>query len=439
MSQLKKRIIANAGWIIACKIVQAVASVVVSILTARCLGPSNFGIINYAASLVSFCTPIMQLGLTNVIVQELTDNPKQDGKIVGTATLLNIISSVFCIGGITVFSLFANANSPVTILVCSLYSLMLLFQAFELVQYWFQAKLLSKYSSISSLVAYLVMTIYKIVLLVLGKDVVWFSISYSIDYLIISIILFVIYKKKGGGKLGLSKELAIKMFNKGKYYIVAGLMVNIFAQSDRIMIKHMLGDDYTGYYSAASTLATMSSFVFAAIIDTMRPVIFEAKKQQLSSYHLNIKRLYSIVIYLSLLQSLFMTVFSDYIVKFMYGSDYAPSSSALKIIVWFTTFSYLGAVRNIWMLSEEKQKYLLIINTSGAATNIGLNFLLIPIMGINGAALASLITQFFTNVIMGWIIPPIWENNTLMIKSLNPVYIWDMLKMVFIKNKEEKR
>lgn len=439
MGQLKNRIIANAGWIVACKVAQAIASVVVSVLTARYLGPSNFGIINYAASLVSFCTPIMQLGLTNVIVQELTDNPKQEGKIVGTATLLNVISSIFCIGGITVFSLFANANSPITILVCSLYSLMLLFQAFELIQYWFQAKLLSKYSSIASLIAYLIMTIYKVMLLLLGKDVVWFSISYSIDYLIISIILFVIYKKKGGGRLGLSKELAFKMLNKGKYYIVAGLMVDIFAQSDRFMIKHMLGDDYTGYYSAASTLATMSSFVFAAIIDTMRPVIFEAKKQQSQSYRLNIKRLYSVVIYLSLLQSLIMTVFSDYIVKLMYGPDYAPSSYTLKIIVWFTTFSYLGAVRNIWMLSEGKQRYLLIINTSGAVANVGLNFLFIPIMGINGAALASLITQFFTNVVMGWIIPPIWENNILMVKSLNPIYIWNIFKIVFRKSKEEKR
>lgn len=433
MASLKKKIVSNAGWIIACKIIQAITSIIVSMLTARYLGPSNFGIINYAASLVSFCTPIMQLGLTNVIVQELTDNPEQDGKIVGTATLLNIISSLFCIGGITLFSYFANPNSPITILVCALYSLMLLFQAFELIQYWFQAKLLSKYSSIVSLVAYLSMTAYKVVLLVLGKDVVWFSISYSIDYFIISILLFIVYKKMNGGKLGFSSELAKKMFNKGKHYIVAGLMVNIFAQSDKLMIKHMMGDDYTGYYSAASTLATMSSFVFVAIIDTMRPVIFESKKQQSQSYHLNIKRLYSVIIYLSLLQSLIMTIFSDFIVRIMYGNDYLPASPTLKIIVWFTTFSYLGAVRNIWMLSEQKQKYLWIINTSGAATNIALNFLLIPKMGINGAALASLITQVFTNIVMGWIIPPIWENNLLMMKSLNPVYILNMTKLLFGK------
>lgn len=437
MASLKNRVISNAGWIIACKIVQAIASVFISVITARYLGPNDFGILNYAASLVTFVTPIMQLGLTNVIVQELTENPEEDGKIVGTATLLNVISSLACIAGITTFAFFANRESPLTILVCGLYSLMLLFQAFELVQYWFQAKLLSKFSSIASLAAFFAVAIYKVVILLLGRDVIWFSISYSIDYLLITIILFIIYKIKGGGRLGFSGKLALRMLNKGRHYIVAGLMVNIFAQSDKLMIKHMMGDEFTGYYSAASSLSLMSSFVFVAIIDTMRPVIFEAKKNESPSYQLNIKRLYSIVIYLSLLQSIVMTIFAPFIVDIMYGQDYSPAAPALMIVVWFTTFSYIGAVRNIWMLGEQKQKYLWIINTSGAAANIGLNFLFIPLLGINGAALASLITQFFTNVIMGWIIPPIWGNNKLMIQSLNPYYIFDMIRIVFRRKKTD--
>ena len=435
MSSLKKRIIFNTGWIIFCKLIQAITSIAISAFTARYLGPSDFGIINYAASLVSFCVPIMQLGLTEVIVQELTDNPEEDGKIVGTATLLNVISSLFCICGIICFAYFANPDSPNTVLVCSLYSLMLFFQAFELVQYWFQAKLLSKYFAITSLVAYLAMTAYKVVLLILGKDVIWFSLSYSIDYLIISILLFVFYKKKGGGKLGLSSTLAKKMLKKGKYYIVAGLMVDIFAQSDKLMIKHIMGDQFTGYYSAASTLATMSAFVFAAIIDTARPVIFESKKKSLEAYQQNIKRLYSIVIYFSLLISLFITIFANFIVKIMYGEEYLPCSSTLQILVWFTTFSYLGAVRNVWMLSEGKQKYLLIINASGVIANVVLNVVLIPIIGINGAALASLVTQFFANVVMGWILPSIRENNVLMIKSLNPIYFWNTIKLFFSKTR----
>ena len=92
----------------------------------------------------------------------------------------------------------------------------------------------------------------------------------------------------------------------------------------------------------------------------------------------------------------------------------------IRISVWNLLFSYLGLVRNIWIVAEEKQRYLWIINLSGAIANVVLNTFFIPVWGINGAALASLITQFFTNVVMGWILKPIRTSNRLMLQSLHP-------------------
>lgn len=78
---------------------------------------------------------------------------------------------------------------------------------------------------------------------------------------------------------------------------------------------------------------------------------------------------------------------------------------------------------------DSQQKYLWIMNLSGAFLNIVLNLLLIPVYNIMGAAIASLITQIFTNVIIGFIIKPIRENNNLMIKALDI----RILKNIFLK------
>ena len=103
----------------------------------------------------------------------------------------------------------------------------------------------------------------------------------------------------------------------------------------------------------------------------------------------------------------------------MYGKEYSLAIPVLRVVVWYTTFSYLGSARNIWVMAEEKQKYLWIMNLSGAIINIILNLILIPVYNIVGAAIASLITQIFTNIIIGFIIKPIRENNKLMIQALN--------------------
>ena len=125
-----------------------------------------------------------------------------------------------------------------------------------------------------------------------------------------------------------------------------------------------------------------------------------------------------------------MTIFSGYIIRILYGAEYLPAVGALRIVVWYTTFSYLGAVRNIWILANNFQRYLWRINLLGATANIVLNAVLIPAIGINGAAVASLLTQFFTNVLVGYIIRPIRPNNSIMIQGLKPEILLDSIKKI---------
>ena len=428
-SLLKNKIASNALWIIIGKISQSILALVITMLTARYLGPSNYGLIAYAASIVTFVVPIMNLGMSNILVQELTNYPEEEGKIIGSSILMSFISSLACIAGITVYTFFVDANEPTTNIVVILYSVLLIFQAFELTQYWFQAKLLSKYMAISSLVAYALISAYKILLLVGGADVYFFAISNAMEYCLVAVFLLIVYKKLGGQRLSFSKATAKRMFNSSKHYIVSSLMVTIFAQTDRIMLKLMMNEAAVGYYSAAVACTGWTAFVFAAIIDSMRPSIFADKKVgNTEGYERGIARTYCIIIYLALFQSIAMTIFARLIISLLYGESYSPSVSALQIVVWYTTFSYMGSVRNVWILGESKQKYLWILNLGGAVVNIGLNALLIPIWGINGAAFASLITQFFTNIIMNVIVWPLKYNNRLILKGLNPMLIISLFK-----------
>ena len=228
------------------------------------------------------------------------------------------------------------------------------------------------------------------------------------------------------------------MFEKSKQYILSAMMVTIFAQTDKIMIKLMIDETATGYYGAAVACAGMTSFVFTAIIDSFRPSIFEGQKISDAVYQHRLTMLYSIIIYTSIAQSFLMTAFARLIIHILYGAAYYPAIDALRIVVWYTTFSYLGAVRNIWILANNLQRYLWKINLIGAGANIILNALLIPIIGINGAAVASLITQFFTNVLVGYIITPIRPNNAIMIQAINPYVLKEALKK-FKKKKEGER
>ncbi|MBO5231633.1 MAG: flippase [Clostridia bacterium] len=431
---MRNKVINNTVWIVGCKIVQSVLQLVINMLSARYLGPSNYGLINYAASIAAFCIPIMQLGMRSTLVKEIVDRPEKEGQTMGTAIGMSVISSILCIIGITTFTVIANGDEKTTVIVCLLYSTSLIFQALEMVQYWFQAKLISKYTSLTMLFAYIVVSIYKTILLITRKNIYWFTVAQVIDFFIIAVVLLFIYKRVGGQKLTFSIKRGKELLSKSRYYIISGMMVTIFAQTDKIMLKFMVGDSGVGQYSAAVASAGLTGFIFAAIIDSFRPSIIESKKAGSTNYGKKVGILSAIIIYLSLLQSLGMTLFSDLIVYILYGEDYAQSAGILMVLVWYTTFSYMGSVRNIWILAEEKHKYLWIINMSGALGNIALNLALIPIWGVQGAAIASLITQIFTNFIIGFIMPQIRDFNKLMLKGLNPSFVYAETKKL-LKNR----
>lgn len=416
MSKIAK----NVFWIVGCKIIKMFLTLIVTMITARYLGPANYGLINYASGLVAFTLPIMKLGIDAIMVYEFVQYPKESGKIIGTSMVMNFISAVICLLGIIIFSNIVNAGEIDTIIVCSLYGLILIFQAFEMIQYWFQAKLLSKYSSIVMVISYFVLSLAQILILVLKLNIYIFAFSYSIEYIIISVLLIIIYKKMNNDSISFSLEICKRLFSKGRYYIVSSMMVTIFAQTDKIMLKLMNNNDAVGYYSAGVTCAGMISFVFAAIIDSMRSTIFESKKSSEEEFEEKMIVLYNIIIYGSIIVSIVICLFAPIIVNILYGKQFNETIGVLRIIVWYTTFSYLGTIRNIWILAENKQKYLWIINFAGAILNIIINLILIPSLGIIGAAVASLITQIFTNVIVGYIIKPIRDNNILMIKACNP-------------------
>ena len=90
----ENRVFNNAKWIVVCKFAQSVLQMIVGMISARYLGPSNYGLISYAASVAAFAIPIMRLGFDATLVREYVEAPDNEGEIAGTSVALNIMSGI---------------------------------------------------------------------------------------------------------------------------------------------------------------------------------------------------------------------------------------------------------------------------------------------------------------------------------------------------------
>ena len=418
LSFLNNKVAQNAGWLIGGKIAQMVLSLFVGVLSARYLGPANYGLISYGQSIIAFFMSLCTLGINSVIVKELIDNPEEQGKALGTAVFLRVISSFLSAIMVVAISFVVDYGRWETIAVVALCSVSLIFHSFDTLNYYFQAQYKSKITAIAVFIAYGVTAAYRIVLLIMGKSVLWFAFAASVDYITLGIVLLVAYKKSGGAKLSISLSKGKAILSKSYHYILSGLMVAIYGHTDKLMLKHMLDEAEVGYYATATAICSMWTFVLTAIIDAMYPTIVDAFKQERKFFEKRNRQLYAIVFYVSTVVSVAFTLLGHIAVRILYGDAYMPAAGPLSVITWYTAFSYLGVARSAWMVCNDKQKHLKYMYIPAIIINVGLNYLMIPVWGATGAAAASLITQICTSILLPLCIRDLRPNAQLMLEAI---------------------
>lgn len=396
MKLLKNRTVQNAGWLIMGRVVHVLLSFVIGLLSARYLGPSNYGLINYATAYTTFFTAFCTLGINSVLVKNFIDNPQEEGQAIGTTLILRLVSSVLSLITIAGIVRLIDGNDKVALTVVTLYSLGLVFHIFDTFNYWFQSKLLSKYYAIATLISYIVASFYRLLLLILGKSVEWFAIANSVDHFILSLLLVIFYKMNHGPKLSFSFRKAKQLLSVSCSYILSGLMVAVYGATDKLMLKQMLNESAVGFYALATTISNMWVFILSAIIDSLKPTIMRDHNENKQKYELGNRKLYAIIFYLSVLASVGISIIAPLFISIVYGKAYLPAVTPLRIVVWYVAFSYLGVARDIWIICERKQKYLKYIYIGSAGANVLLNLIFIPLLGASGAAIASLLTQIST-------------------------------------------
>ena len=422
LKSLRKRNVAkNAMWMISERIIQMIISLFVGVISARYLGPENYGTLNYGLALVTLFSSIAKLGLESIIVKEYISNKDRNGLIMGSALLLRMISGLLSIVTIMIYISIFNPNDHVIFITTLLQSLILIFEVFDLIDFWFQSQLKSKYVAIAKTIAYIVMSVYKIILLVLGKSVEWFAFATSLEYIVILIILSIMYYKNGGQKLKVSLKLGANLLKQSYHFIISGLLVTIYTQMDKIMIAHYIDQTQVGLYSAATAISSMWGFIPNAIINSMRPTIYDAKEKNEELYLRRLKQLYAIVFWCGAFFALGITIFSKLIVEILYGQEYLGATIPLIILSWSTIFAYLATARGVWVVCENKNKYTKRYVFWGAIVNLILNAILIPTIGICGAAIATLIAQ----IIVAMLAPAFYKDTKASVRH--------MLDAIFLK------
>lgn len=388
------------GWLLGGKIVNMILSFFVSLATARYLGPDNFGSINYVAAYVSFFSSITSLGLSVIVIKEISMGKEDDNEVIWTGILMRFLTAVFSTIAVIALVSITDKSDPLMVKIAILESIAILASAFDTFMYWFQGKLLGKYTSIASVVAYIGMSLYRIYLLANNADILWFAFATSVDTLLLSLILMLCYVRENGFHPKVSIRLGKSLMKQSYHYMISGLIAILYSKIDQIMLKQMLDTYSVGLYTAALTIAGLWGMIPSAFIQSVSPILYKNAEENRGMFYKRLRQSYSGIWLLNICWSLGVSIFSYWVIYLLYGKAYLGARGALVIVVWYTGITSIGSLTQVYLATENKNKYVNYFALAGLVTDVVLNALLIPKMGILGAAIATLVTYTVIHIVM---------------------------------------
>lgn len=416
-----RKITNNIGWLLIDQVLQMGLGLLVGVWVARYLGPEQFGLLNYALSFVAMFSPFVRMGLNSIVVRDLANASHRKEETLGTAFGLSLLGGVIVIGLAVTLSTVLDSGSRLTPYLVGIIATATLFQSFDIIDFWFQSQVQSKYTVLARRAAYLSICATRVILIYLHAPLIAFAWARLVELGLSAMGMVIVYQLRGNRirNWEFVPERAGELLKEGFPLILSGLSIYIYSKVDQVMLGALLDDKaQLGFYSAAVRIAEIFDFLPGIIAASVLPKLSQLKAQG-SAYSKRLQVYFDIMLLMWLAVAIPVTVLAPYMIDFLYGSSYRPAGLILTVYIWGQFASNLGTARSSFLTVERKLHYSLYISISGAFLNIGLNFWLIPHYQAIGATIATLITYFFVAVISNLLIKDLRIIAAMIFRSLN--------------------
>lgn len=388
---------------------------------ARYLGPDTYGKLNYVIAYIALVGSFTNLGLDGIAVRELIKDKTYKEEILSTSFLLQFIAGLLAYALSLGLILFLRPGEADVFWMVCLIGFTLSLRAIGVVKYWYEAQVLSKYFVWLENGLFIVFSGIRIFLILEGYSVFAFVWTGLVESVINLIGYYLIYRFHEG-RLSVAHanwKRAVELLRDSWMLLLSGLAIIIYMRIDQIMIGQMLGDEAVGVYTAAVKISEVWYFIPIAIVSSLFPSILRAKEFSQDLYLNRLKLLHSMMLLIALLIAIPMTFLSGPIVQFLFGARFSEAGVILAIHIWAGTFVFLGVASSRYYLTENLQKVELYKSVAGCLSNIVLNFILIPIYGVKGAAIATVISQFFASTLFNLFLKRTREIFFIQVGSIN--------------------
>lgn len=427
----RHEVISNTLWLLSEKVLRMGLGILVGVWVARYLGPSQFGLLNYATAFASIFNVVANLGLDGIVVRNIVREPSCKNEILGTAFTLKAIAQIIALLLATGIIVKLRPNEPFVYLLVFVTLIGMFFESFYVIDFWFQSQVQSKFTVLAKNIGLVIVSLGKVLLIKLQASLLPFTLVYSLETMLLAVGLLVIYRYQGNSLRAwrFSSNLAKRLLQDSWPLALSSFVIMIYMRTDQLMIGQIVNDQAVGIYSAAVRISELWYILPIAITSSIFPSLVKLRQVNTNQYYKQIQKVLDVLSILSFSAAILVLPLAHWLVNLLYGESYSEAASVLVIHIWTGVFVASGLARNMWTTAEGLTSFAFLSSLAGAVVNVILNYFLIKSYGGNGAAIATLIAQFIASYATSAFLPKAW---TLFVKQTKALVLPSaLIRLIF--------
>lgn len=372
------------------------------------LGKTNYGIVAFLLSAGNIMMPLMAFGVHSTLIRfyNKNKNPSEQDRFLSFMLLMPFlliipISLIAFFGYDFIIALLPQKNKLAVPYLWLIPIIGLFMGYFEIFYAWVKVHMKSVFGNFISEVFVRIITtglLFLVYWKTIDTETFIYGVTLAYGFQMIAMLVYAFYLRRPKFYFSLP-ENSNEIFNYSLFIIVAGSVAVFLLDLDKVMIPYYTGPEQVAVYSVAIFIATVIVVPSRAMLQIIYPItaklMSENKMDELDVLYK--KSALNLQVFGGLIMvGIFLNINQMYLII---PDDYSGGLMAVFLIGLAKFYDVILGNNNAILLNTKYYRMVLVFGVLLVVMMVGLNVLLIPLYGITGSALATLISVVFYNSI----------------------------------------
>lgn len=404
---LRRRMIANTGWLVGDKILRLGLGVWLGAWIARYLGPAQFGALSFALATVALCTALATAGVAEILVRDLVRMPERRTTLMASAFVMRIVGSLATIALALAATAILKPGADGALVLVAVVALGPVAQAMDIIDLRYQAVNDFRVIIVLRWLAFALVSAGRIAALLLHAKLPVFAALTAGEFIVGSVLMWWLARSNGRA-FALSDfrfDECRRLFREGWILMARGLAIGVYMRIDQVMIGRLLNDRSVGLYVAAVRLSEIWYLIPVAAMTALAPKLTETYERSKVEYEAQLTFVMRLLAWSAIMFAAVLGIAATPLVVLLFGQRYAEAGPVLALHAWGGVAVTLGAVASTWLINAGLVRYGLYQCIATAAFSVIGNLILIPAYGIAGAAITVIASNILSAILLNGLFP----------------------------------